>query len=158
MQPKSGLNNTQRKMLDEIYMEQFKKKERAIKQKREEGLSLLKEKIIKEESKSKDAKPILEAAKKLAQLVETHKDTMRERGVTVKGIRLDGNIEVDIHTHSYSTYIVHPKIEAYKEDTLNLELELAQKKKEIRALIYGLAATYEEADKEIAEVLKGIKV
>lgn len=146
-------------MLDEIYTEQFKAKERLILVKREEGLSQLKIRVTRKELKSKDVKSIIDAAKKLKKLMEDNQETLDNRGIKIEGFSFNNELKLSLSSgHYYNNYRKHPEIEAYEEETERINVELAQKKKEIRARIYGLAISYEEADKEISKILKEVKV
>lgn len=158
MNPKTNLNNTQRKMLDEIYTDQFNVKERLIMAKRADGLRVLMTSLTKKERKSKDVKAILDAANKLKGLMDAKHEGIRERGMEIKGFRFEKEVSLELSSGYYNDYRKHPEIVRYEEDTEAIKIDLAQKRKEIRARVYGLSASYEEADKEISNVLKGIKV
>lgn len=157
MEAKKDLNNTQRKMLDEIYTEQFKKKEQKILQDRQDGYRKLQAKVLKDETKSKNIKAILDAAEKFTALYKKHSGELEE-----KGLKIDN---MPYRDEAFSLKLAdrydnntHPTLLAYKEETYAIEENLAKVKKEMRAKIYGLNTTYEEVDKEIGEILKGIKL
>lgn len=159
MEAKKDLNNTQRKMLDEIYTEQFKKKERKILDDRQIGLRKVREKVLKDEAKSKNIKAILDAGNTFTKLVAKHTEELKAKGLKISNLpyRDEGKFELELKDR-YNDDIEHPDIVAYKEETWVIEENLAKVKKEMRAKIYGLNTTYEEVDKEIGEILKGIKL
>lgn len=156
MEAKKDLNNQQRKMLDEIYTEQFKKKEQRILEDRREGYQDLHKKVLKKERSSKNVKAVMDAATKFRELVLKHKEEFDEKGLTIDHYYRDDKFDLKI-SDSYRSQ-THPDLKAYQEETYVIEENLAKVKKEMRARIYGLNTTYEEVDKEIAEILKGLKV
>ena len=52
----------------------------------------------------------------------------------------------------------YPAIRKFKEETYKIETKLAERKKEIRARIYGMDTTYEAVEKEIEKYISDIKI
>lgn len=154
MEVKKNLNNIQRKMLDQIYTEQFDKRSKAILQDREKGLAELQTKLIKQTLKNKDVKKMIEAGVAFYRLRNELSSTLAESGISVEGY-LSREPYLTIHG-GYRTTNEFPEITEYKAKTREIELNLSEKKKEMRAKIYGVAASYEEVDSEIKELLKDI--
>lgn len=155
MEVKKNLNNVQRKMLDEIYTEQFKKRERQIIDERNQGFGPVVEKALKEFAKDKDVKNMLEAGKKFYELQTKLDDKLRKSGVGVE-YTLSGVPRLKNGYRYSNEYESLPAIQEYKNETARIEQRLAELKREMRAKIYGVSATYEEVDSEIKELLKGL--
>ncbi len=152
MDKKVGLNNVQRRMLDEIYTEQFDKVSSTILNRRREGYQALSRKVLKEEA---DKAPLKTALVKFAEAYKAAKHI--EDYLSDNGLRLDNRIyevELEVSTYSGNT---HPKLLKHSEETREIEIDLAKKKKEIRARIYGMDTTYEEVEKEISKEIASIK-
>lgn len=153
MEKKTDLNNTQRKMLDEVYMQHFDVVVHNIRDKRKSEYEKLKQSVKKEFMKKYAAK--ISAYEKAAAELWKLDEAMREDG----GIRLfryssdkPSKVEVEI---SCSGDI--PTLEKYETETRKIEEELSRKKKEIRARIYGMDMTYEQVESEISRELASIK-
>ena len=155
MEVKKNLNNVQRKMLDEIYTEQFTKRERAIRDERETGLKKLQVKLLANLSKDKEVKKMLEAGKAFYQAQEKLRSTLGSQNVALT-YTLSGEPNLQVSYRYGGVGQDFPEVEEYNTRTREIELNLAEKKKEMRAKIYGVSASYEEVDKEIKELLKDI--
>lgn len=156
MEVKKNLNNVQRKMLDTIYLEQFEKREKVIKDERQAGLDKLNEKCLKSFKADKEVKKMLEAGKVYFELQEKLTPKMDAQGVSLtQRMSKTPNLEVRSRFYGYERK-EFPEVTAYQEETTRIMLRLSEKKKEMRAMIYGVAASYEEVDKEIKELLKDI--
>ena len=156
MEVKKNLNNVQRKMLDTIYLEQFDKRERAILDEREAGLKKLNDKCLKTFKQDKDVKKMLEAGKLFYELHRKLQGKMDEKGVSLNR-SVDKEPELSVRTRYYGyDRQEFPEVTEYQDETTRIKLALAEKKKEMRAKIYGVSASYEEVDKEIKELLKDI--
>lgn len=156
MEVKKNLNNVQRKMLDTIYLEQFEKRERVIKDERQVGLNKLNEKCLKSFKQDKEVKKMLEAGKTFFELQEKLTPKMDGQGISLtQRMSKAPTLEVRSRFYGYERK-EFPEVTEYQEETTRIELRLAEKKKEMRAKIYGVAASYEEVDGEIKELLKDI--
>ena len=155
MEVKKNLNNVQRKMLDEIYSEQFKSIRREVLDKREKEYHLLEAKELKAFAKDKDVKAYLEAGKKFYELRKKLEPKFQENGIGTN--EYISNIPELKTSYGYGTgYNRLPALEAHKDETSRLESLFDQRKREMRAKIYGLNATYEEAEAELKELLKDL--
>lgn len=157
MEVKRNLNNVQRKMLDQIYTEQFSQKERAILDKRDKGYEVLKAQILESERKSPANKAVLEAGKKFYDLLTKNKGQLATKSLGfTQTIHSLPQLEF---SYSYGNNGgIHPKLSAYSDETTRLRTELAHKKQEVRARIYGLATTFDEVKREVEAIIKTIKV
>jgi len=157
MEVKRNLNNVQRKMLDQIYTEQFSQKERAIIEKRDKGYETLKQQILESERKSPAVRAVLEAGKRYFELVEKNRPQLASKSLSItQTIHSLPQLEFG---YSYSRDGgVHPKLSAYSDETTRIRTELAQKKQEVRARIYGLATTFDEVKTEVEAIINTIKV
>lgn len=160
MEVQKNLNNIQRKMLDGIYTEEFNTISNAILNKRKEAYEKLKSEIIKEESAKEPVKTLLKKAAEAKQAFAKAVPYMKERGLKLEShydYKDWGKLEIK-GANSWSDSSVHPKLVEFRAETQRIELELAKKKKEIRAKIHGLNTTYEVVEREIKEELKSLKV
>jgi len=155
MEVKKNLNGMQRKMLDEIYTEQFKKREKTILDERERGKSILTDKLLKEFAKDKEVKAYLEAGKKFFELAQKLKPKFDKNGVSTSDY-ITKVPALSVYCGYRNDYKVFPELNIYSEETIRIEGVLAEKKREMRAKIYGVEASYEEVDKEIKELLKDV--
>ncbi len=156
METKKGLNATQRKMLDEIYTEQFEKRAKVILSERGVGREKLQDKLVKEQLKDKEIKKFIEAGQTFYKMQNDPRfsEKLKTRGLSIN-TSIHSNPKVSISTSYYNTYEL-PELEKYNERTREIEQQLSEKKKEMRAKIYGVEASYEEVDKEIKALLKDI--
>lgn len=153
MTPKKDLNNVQRKMLDEIYTEQFDKIEHGILKLRVQEYEKLKDKVLETESKKEPLKTMLTHMEAGYKLWKKHEDDLRKMGIRFCDRPDEPKLRIDYYNEDYT----HPLLQAHKEKTHEIELDLAQKRKEIRARVYGMATTYEEVNKEVSEYISTIK-
>jgi hypothetical protein len=154
MEVKKNLNNVQRKMLDEIYMEQFKKRESIILNDRAIGLKKLTQELLKGLLKDKEIKKMMEAGQTFYELELKLRGQLKELNVEVSG-RIHTEPELQINRYSGAINEFKEVVD-YNKETQRITLVLSEKKKEMRAKIYGVAASYEEVDQEIKELLQGI--
>lgn len=152
MKEKVGLNNVQRKMLDEIYTEQFDKIAGGILSLRTQEYEKLKLTVLRDERKKEPVKSILEHLESAEKLVEKHKNYFDDNG-----LRFDNTIHKNDVTISRYDSILHPKLKAYSDKTREIEIDLAKKRKEIRARVYGLNTTYAEVEKEVSAFIADLK-
>lgn len=155
MNKKEGLSSVQRKMLDEIYTEQFETITEPILRKREVGLDALRTEVLRDEAKKEPMKEVLAAC------IFAHKAIKKaEKYMEDNGLSLDhgfGRDEVELRLDNSYRTVTHPRIAEYEEETSNIKISLAKKKKEIRARIYGMDTTYEEVEREIKKEIESIK-
>jgi len=153
MEVKKNLNNTQRKMLDQIYVEQFDKRARMIRESRRAGREKLMVQLLAKESEDEKIQEMLDAGRKFYLLYEELKPKL-----AVNGVSVDNNLNKipKLYINQYSRANKYVDLQDYDDETDKIELSLSEKKKEMRAKIYGVAASYEDVDKEIKELLKDI--
>lgn len=156
MEVKRNLNNIQRKMLDEIYTEQFEKRQKIIKDEREAGLNALKEKCLKSFKTNKEVKKMLEAGKVYFELQEKLTPEMDLKGICLTQ-RANKMPSLEVRNRYYGhDRKEFPEVTEYEAESTRIDLRLSEKKREMRAKIYGVSASYEEVDEEIKELLKDI--
>ena len=156
METKKNLNNTQRKMLDEIYTEQFKKISDGIIEKLKQEENGLKEKIRNDEYKNKLISDFILSNKETKKKYLKMSVYLKENGMSINNIYLDREYQCE-HNIVLSTYgNVHPRLRKFRDKREKMEIELAQKKKEIRGRIYGMSLSYDEIDSEISKYLKNL--
>lgn len=155
MEKKEGLNNVQRKMLDEIYTEQFEKLAEPIIRERREGLKRIKIAILKKESEKKPVKDVLAKAAAAREAYQAAAGYLVENGLRIKDFSSRDEYSLDFAS-SYDS-LTHPEIAEYETETRAIEERLATKKKEIRARIYGMDTTYSQVEEEINRELASIK-
>lgn len=157
MEVKKNLNNVQRKMLDQIYSEQFEFKRKSIMDAREAGLKELAKEVQKEVSAQPEVAAFLKAYKALQEQFKAIKPTLETEGVQISG-RFDAN-EPEVSEPSTYVYASRPensKVAAYNDRTQEISRELNEKKQIIRSAIYGMETDYESVKAEIEAVLSTI--
>lgn len=155
MEVKKNLNTIQRKMLDEIYSEQFKKRESLILLERSTGRKKLEAKLLKDLVKTPEVKKMLEAGKTFYELSVKLMAELRDINVSVTN-KPSSLPELTIGGYYGGQVGEFPEVEEYEKETRRISMTLSEKKKEMRAKIYGVAASYEDVDAEIKELLKGV--
>lgn len=155
MEVKKNLNNVQRKMLDTIYTEQFDKRAAVMADERKAGLDALTKKCLKTFASRKDVKKMMDAQKAFYESYKKLEKEMDNNGISLSNSVYDHELVIRNRYYGYERK-EFPEIVAYQAATTAQELKLAEKKKEMRAKIYGVAASYEEVDQEIKELLKDI--
>lgn len=155
MEAKKNLNNQQRKMLDEIYTEQFNIKEQAILDGRAVEYEDLKKSILEREANRRSTKAVIQAGKKFFELLEGYKEELDSRGFNIYqnyGVR-----EIALRLNERYSATLNSELVAHQERTQAIRIELAQKKQIIRSAIYGTAISFDEVKAEIEAVLADIK-
>jgi len=146
-----NLNNTQRKMLERIYVKRIQEKQTQYERERINGRNdALQEEVAKIE---KQFKPLMDAARKYWKLYEEQKDDLRKAGV-----RLDFQVGMARLIPEYSYYGAEKPqyLKKYDEETSAALRRLNEIRDEVTLRIYGSDATYADIDKEINELLKGV--
>ena len=156
MDKKTNLNNTQRKMLDEVYMEAFDGVSHNILEKRTEGYTKLSDKIIKEESKRAIVKETIQSYNLIVKKIKKCEEYLGKNGLTLNGVPYNLNNSLTVESQ-YSCDGKHPKLKKYQAETDKIKAKLARNKREVRARIYGMDTTYEAVEKEIAKYIAEMK-
>ena len=165
MEAKKGLNNTQRKILEEIYVDKLKSDLKAVKSKRQSERDAFIKSVIDEELKAASVKRVKKALDNLVTTLEKDGWYLEERGIKVNGLpgyRDDGDLsrraaKIQLELHSSYGERDNPMIQDYDEETLMVQARYEAANREIRAKIWGLDTSYEEIEKEVQAVLNGIK-
>ena len=144
MEPKTSLNNTQRKMLDTIFSERIQKKVQAYREKR----SLERAKLVKSELEK------AEKSKEVKELTKMYKDIKaREKALKEKGIKVstsyDGSIKVELGGRYDDNASF--AIEAFDAETRKTDEKINESTTGVRARIYGMDTSYEQVDKELLD-------
>lgn len=157
MEVKKNLNNQQRKILDSVYTEQFDKVQQAMRDERAKGLAKVQTEVIKRLLKDKDVKKMMDAAATMHQLHRKLQKKLDGEGVYVDNMPSNETYLKFGRRYYFADCGTAPEVEEYEKKTREIELQFAEKKKEMRAKIWGASVTYEEAEAEIKELLKDIK-
>ena len=144
MEPKTSLNNTQRKMLDTIFSERIQKKVSAYREKRQQERAKLTKQELEKAEKSKEVK----------ELIKIYKDMKaREKALKDKGIKVstsyDGSIKVELGGR-YDDNLPFA-LEAFDAETRKVDEKINESTTEVRARIYGMDTSYEQVDKELLD-------
>jgi hypothetical protein len=156
MNAQKSLNNVRRKMLDEIYGNEFDKKANAILEQRNQDLEALKATVIKDESNRAAVKKVLRLGESFYEAVKAIQPELRELGLNLTNVPFNLNPPALEISGGYSSN-THPALTAYRAGTNRIEMELTEKKRGMRARIYGVQATYEDIQRDIDEILRGVK-
>lgn len=152
MKVKTNLNNVQRKMLDEIYSKQFDELARPIMEERQRGLDKLTRKVLRDEQKKDPVKKVLKAWKEAVKLSKQYQTYFEDRGLSLSNSTYS---EYELSFKRYSNH-EHPEILKYQAETDRIHAELVNRKKEIRARIFGMETTFEDVDAEIKKYIADI--
>ena len=142
MEPKTNLNNTQRKMLDTIMSERINKKVSAYRETRQDA----RKKLVKSElEKAKKSKEVKEVEKLYKDLI-IKEQALKDKGIKVS-TKYDGSLEVSLGGRYDDTAPL--PIEAFDIETRKMDERISEATTEVRARIYGMDTSYEEVDKEL---------
>ncbi len=146
MEAKKGLNNTQRKVLEEIYVGRIDGEKRTYERERRSGRQDFVEASLEKERNSNPIKSILAADRKRAELLEKNAEYLKE-----KGIYFNNKYKLEIRYNS--GYDCSSVVSDYDDETSNTVDRYNKAKQEVRAKIWGLDTSYEEIEAEIDAVL-----
>ena len=145
MEPKTSLNNTQRKMLDTIFSERIQKKVQAYREKRSLERAKLAKSELEKAEKSKEVKELTKIYKDL----KARKKALKEKGIKVS-TSYDGSITVELGGR-YDDNAPFA-IEAFDAETRKTDEKINESTTTVRARIYGMDTSYDEVDKELKEM------
>ena len=145
MEPKTNLNNTQRKMLDTIMSERIKKRVGSARNKRQDERNALVKAELSKAEKSKEVKEV----QKLYKELKVKQEALKNKGIKV-GTKYDGSFEVSLGS-SYDNNVPFA-IAAFDKETEVLDEKISEATTEVRARIYGMDTSYDEVDKELKEM------
>lgn len=154
MDAKKNLNNTQRKMLDEIYTKSIENKISDYTTSRDVELSKLKQAELDKVAKNKDVKAFLDTMEKARNLFDAANDVVRSVGLEFNVSKGNDHAKVQ---HDTSWRAETPEyIKAFNRETQEKVSEIRRIKDEVRLRVYGSDATYASIEAEINELLKGV--
>lgn len=154
MNPKTNLNNTQRKMLNQMYQKKLEMKIAEFRRMREDGKEALNEKVIADFVKANpSAQRMLDAHAEYRERYKELADKLREAGLEV-GNLYDGTLTLRRRTHYYGDNSL-PAIAEYDEETNKKEAEMLNLRDEITLKIYGAEVSAKDIEKDINDLLKG---
>lgn len=139
-------------MLDEVYTDQYQKMSSAILDKRSRERKILSQKILNQERKNKDVGNLIEAIEKAQALYKKAVPYLESRGLRIREVQ---DVDFEFNT-SYRNDITHPELMHFDDKTNEIEQKLAEKRKEIRARIYGMDTTYSEVEREVSAYLSDV--
>ena len=146
MEPKTNLNNTQRKMLDTIMSERIKKKVGSARSARQDKRNELVKSELAKAEKSKEVKEV----QKLYKELKAKEKALREKGVKLS-TSYDGTTKVELCGRYGDDNPPYP-IVAFDKETEVLDEKISEATTEVRARIYGMDTSYDEVDKELKEM------
>lgn len=158
MESKKDLNNTQRKVLEEIYCQQVTtiindyKRNRSVERERfvEDTLDKIK--------KTSKGKAVQSAIDKLGTAVEEAKQFFKEQGVSQYTFRNIGDLQIKLEDSYRYNDIKNADVRAFDEETVFTEERYDKVRQEVRAKIWGMDTTYAEIESEVKSVLASIKI
>ena len=156
MEAKKDLNNTQRKVLEEIYCEQvttmLKEYKHGRSAEREKFVIIVLDKI----KKSSKGKAVQGAIDKLNKAVKDAEQFFKEQGVNSYTFRNVDDLEIKLDTSYRYDETKNPDIRAFDEETAFTEERYDKVRQEVRAKIWGMNTTYAEIEKEVKAVLESL--
>ena len=155
MNPKTNLNNTQRKMLNQMYQKKLDVKIAEFKRMREEGKEALNKKVIADFVKANpSAQKMLDAYAEYRERYKELADKLREAGLETNTM-YDGTLTIR-HRSCYYVDESSPAIAEYDKETAKKESDMLNLRDEITLKIYGAEVTAKEVEKDINDLLKGL--
>ena len=143
MEPKTNLNNTQRKMLDTVFSQRIEKKVKLFNERRSDERKKLERAELAKAEKSKDVKEAVKFYKSFYAL----KKKLSDQGVELS-TNYDGAVKVELGGR-YGTNTKPFALQAFDEESRKLSEKINESTTEVRARIYGMDTSYEEVDKEL---------
>lgn len=156
MDAKKNLNNTQRKMLDEIYTKSIDNKISEFISSRNKELAELKRAELDKLSKNKNVKAFLDAVEKSRSLYANAIEIVKPLGFEFNvSYSIDRDTVRLQEQFGYRSKL--PKfVNDFHAETERKVSELRRIKDEIRLRVYGSDATYASIEAEINALLKGV--
>lgn len=160
MDVKKNLNNTQRKMLDEIYSKTVDTKISEYQTSRNKELSALKRAELDKVAKQKDVKAFIDAITKAKELYFKAEAHLKATGGLFELSTSFSERTEPTHVKEVSRWGYNPDAPKWETDhqaeTSAHVAKLQQLKDEVRLRVYGSDATYASIEAEINALLKGV--
>ena len=156
MEAKKDLNNTQRKVLEEIYCEQVTVMLKDYKKSRSAEREKFVVSVIDNIKKTKKGKAVQAAIEKLKNAVEDAEQFFKEQGVNSYTFRDVSGLEIKLDSSYRYDETKNPDIRAFDEETAFTEERYDKVRQEVRAKIWGMNTTYAEIEKEVKSVLESL--
>lgn len=150
MEPKVGLNNTQRKMLDTICTQGIEKRAKAYQRKRDDER---KELVESEQKKIQESKEFKEFAK-LYDLIKKKEQDYKSKGFYIT--REDDKLKIKMNSYSYDGYPL--AIQVFDKETRDTYDKIEERTIEVRSRIYGMDTSYDEVNKELQDMFNFLDI
>lgn len=162
MEAKANLNNTQRKILESIYVEQMKTMRRdaveSLGSKRGEFIATLRTKVTKDPS----VKAIKKALDNLVNTLDKHEHVLKSHKVGIDNLK---HYNSESYTASAKKFVLvvedgydrrNPDLVAFDQKVTDLGVKWDKAIMEVRAKVWGLNVSYEDMEKEIKAVIESL--
>lgn len=146
MEQKKNLNNTQRKMLDDLYLSRFNAKRRAVLDERANQSKKLEAAIVVKEAKK--YRELIRIGSKYFQLCKELRLQLENDGLELQSCL---SSEPCLRLSSYRGQ--HPDMVEFRKATAVIEESFADKAALLRARIYGVDTSYTEIEADIEKAL-----
>ncbi len=162
MEAKKDLNNTQRKVLEEVYLEQLKEMHQQYRRDRRDERDKTKDEVLEKLKNKSEFKKLQKAIVNLREAFKDSDKLLAEEGISLYGVEgyreTPSEKAAKIHLGWYSSDAdTNKTMQLFDAVTQETERKFASAKNEIRAKIWGLDSSYADIEAEVSAVLASIK-
>ena len=159
MEAKTGLNNTQRKILEGIYVERLKEKQDTAINARQAQRKQFSKKVVAKALKDPAIRSVKKALENLATVLTKHESKLDGIGISefpgYNGTYAERAEKMKLYVRDrYDEK--HPELQEFDNETESLRDKYHKAIQEVRVKIWGMNVSYEEMEKEIDKVLASL--
>lgn len=153
MEVKKDLNNTQRKVLEEIYVNKVVRVKQDYEQKRRKDREALCDEVFRAFLKTPAGKAIKKAIDNIQSVIENNKEAINRESVCISGLNRAFDVNLSIEFAPYSSRL-HPVVKAFDQETNKRVLLFENVRDEVRAKVWGVNTSYQDIENEVQTLIE----
>ena len=153
MEVKKDLNNTQRKILEEIYIDRVIKAKRDYEQKRVKDRKILCDNLLKNFLKTPSGKAIQKALNSLQLAIKNADEEIEKNKLERRGLNTAFDVKMVLRSMPYD-YDIHPDIKEFDLETNRRAEILNDIRNEVRAKVWGMDTSYQDIENEVQSLIR----
>lgn len=155
MEVKKGLNNTQRKILEEIYVNRVIRAKADYEQKRRAARVVFCEDLLKAFLKTQKGKSIQKGIENLQAAIKNASKEIEEACVEISGLRSIFEAKIEIKSALYERN-KNPDVKEFDRETDRRIQMFDDARDEVRAKVWGMDTSYQDIENEVDALIRGI--
>lgn len=155
MEVKKDLNNTQRKILEEIYINRVIKARKDYEQRRRTAREALCEDLLEAFLKTKKGKSIQKGIENLQVAIKNASKEIEEARVETPGLMNIFEAKIEIRSSPYDRD-KNPGIREFDRETDRCIQMFDDARDEVRAKVWGMDTSYQDIENEVEALIGGI--